>query len=171
MQIRKATCSDAQAVFDLRNAAIWRSCKGFYPDELLMKWTDGSQPSAGFTEFVSQLMYVAEASDSVIGCGGINLENGQIDAIFISPAHINRGIGRKIMHFLEELAIANGIQGPLYLEATLNAAPFYRKLGFVGEKLSQFHSPRGFSMDCIKMEKPLPNREKNETLPANSVRP
>ncbi len=155
MQIRKATSSDAQAVFDLRNSAIRRLCQGFYPDELLMKWTDGSQPSAGFTEFVSQIMYVAEVGDTIVGCGDLDLANSKIDAIFVAPEHKQSGIGRRIMQFLEQVAIENGIKGPLQLDATLNAASFYRKLGFTGEGLSQFHSPRGFSLDCIKMEKAL----------------
>jgi GNAT superfamily N-acetyltransferase len=155
MQIRKATASDAQVLFDLRTVSIKALCKDFYPEELLIKWTDGTHPSVGFTEFVAQLMYVVEVGDIIVGCGAINLANGQIDAIFVDPARKNSGIGRRIMQFLEELALESGMQGPLRLEATLNAAPFYRKMGYVGDELSQYHSPRGFSLDCIRMKKAL----------------
>ncbi|MFT4929561.1 MAG: hypothetical protein ACI8WB_005695 [Phenylobacterium sp.] len=41
------------------------------------------------------------------------------------------------------------------LDATLNAAEFYRSCGFVGDKVSTYNSPRGFEMACIPMLKRL----------------
>jgi N-acetylglutamate synthase-like GNAT family acetyltransferase len=155
MQIRKAVSLDAQAVFDLRNTSIRGLCKGFYPDELLVKWTSGTEPSVGFTDFVCKYMYVAEVGGTVVGCGAIDLAKGQIDAVFVTPECAKSGVGRKIMQFLEKVAIENGLNGQLQLDSTLNAASFYRKLGFTGEGLSQYHSPRGFSLDCVKMQKIL----------------
>lgn len=161
MQIRKATASDAQAVFDLRSISIRSLCKGFYPDDLLMQWTDGTHPSAGFTEFVSQVVYVVETNGTIVACGAIDKPTSQIDAVFVDPQYKNNGIGRKVMQFLEEIAMEHRVKSPLRLEATLNAAPFYRKLGFYGEALSQYHSPRGFTLDCIKMEKALSGHVNN----------
>ena len=156
MRIRKAIAPDAQAVFDLRNSSIRSLCKGFYPDDLLVQWTDGTEPTAGFTEFVSQLMYVVESGGAIVACGAIDLADGKLDAVFVEPQYKNNGIGRKLMQFLERIAKEDGAKWPLHLDATLNAAPFYRKLGFVGDTPSQYHSPRGFALDCIRMEKALP---------------
>jgi len=138
MKIRKALASDAQAVFDLRNRSIRRLCRGFYSDDLLVRWTDGVTASPEFIEFVSQLMYVAETFDGIVGCGAVSLIDGKIDAVFVDPDHAGNGIGRKMMQRLEEIGIESGAAETLYLEATLNAAPFYRKLGYSYESPSLY---------------------------------
>lgn len=158
MNIRKALASDAQAIFDLRNRSIRRLCKGFYQDDLLFRWTEGVVPSSEFVEFVSQLMYVAESSGRVIGCGAVSLLDGKVDAVFVDPDHAGNGIGRKVMQLLEEIAVEGGSTETLHLEATLNATPFYAKLGFSVDSASLYISPRGFSLECIKMSKSLHNR-------------
>jgi GNAT superfamily N-acetyltransferase len=58
----------------------------------------------------------------------------QIDAIFVRPSHIGQGIGRKMLDFLEHLARSHGLTS-LKLDATLNAAPFYRRCGWIGDEL------------------------------------
>ena len=155
MNIRKALAADAQAIFDLRNRSIRCLCKGFYPDDLLLRWTEGVVPSRRFVEFVSQLIYVAESSDRIVGCGAVSLIDGKIDAVFVDPDHAGNGIGRKVMQFLEEVAIESGSTATLHLEASLNAMPFYTKLGFAVDSPSLYISPRGFSLECIKMSKTL----------------
>lgn len=155
MNIRKALASDAQAVFDLRNSSIRCLCRGFYPDDLLSRWTAGGGPSPEFVGFVSQLIYVVECFDSIIGCGAVDPIDGKIDAVFVHPDHVGNGVGRKVMELLEKVATDSGSTETLYLEATLNAAPFYRKLGFSGDSPSLYVSPRGFSLECIRMSKTL----------------
>ena len=66
------------------------------------------------------------------------------------------GVGRRILSYLEELALEAGL-AQMSVESTLNAAPFYRVSGFVGEMVGKYESPRGISLDCIQMEKSLPN--------------
>ena len=41
------------------------------------------------------------------------------------------------------------------LHATLNAAPFYRTCGFVGETVCVYTSPRGIRLDCVPMRKEI----------------
>ncbi|MFZ6686770.1 GNAT family N-acetyltransferase, partial [Undibacterium sp. SXout11W] len=103
----------------------------------------------------SQLIYVAESSDRIVGFGAVSLIDGKIDAVFVDPDHAGSGIGRTVMQFLEEVAIESGSTATLHLEATLNAMPFYTKLGFAVDSPSLFISPRGFSLECIKMSKTL----------------
>lgn len=155
MKIRKATDTDAEAVLRLRNDSIRKLCEGFYSKEVLSRWTDVDEPSPEFIEFVRQLLYVVESEGIIVACGAIDWTTSKIDAVFVAPQHKNKGIGREIVEFLEGVAIQNSAPGPLIVEATLNAAPFYRKLGFIGESISQYHSPRGFSMDCVEMKKTL----------------
>jgi len=65
-----------------------------------------------------------------------------------------RGAAKKMIQFLEHLAKEQGLR-LLTLESTLNAAPFYRACGFVGDEVSTYHSPKGIRLDCVPMEKLL----------------
>lgn len=77
-----------------------------------------------------------------------------VDAIFVAPEYFGVGAAKKMLNFLEILAKENDLCS-LKLESTLNAAPFYRSFGFVGDKVSTYHSPRGISLDCIPMTNSL----------------
>jgi GNAT superfamily N-acetyltransferase len=149
---RKGTETDASAVFELRTAAIRHQCAGHYPAETIELWTEGNAPSLAFSNFVSDSCYVIEIGGAVVASGAVDLSTGQVDAVFVDPRHIHKGVGSAMMRFLETTAIAAGLQR-LNLESTLNAEEFYRANGFSSERPSKYHSPRGFTMDCIVMTK------------------
>jgi N-acetylglutamate synthase-like GNAT family acetyltransferase len=157
LRIEKAKREDARAVWDIRNAAILDQCTGHYSKEALAIWTGGGLP-ASFIEDVEKRFYVAMLNDEIVGTGAVYAEAGRLDAVFVHPAHMRRGIGTKIVQFLESVAVAHGLEA-LNLESTLNAAPFYRTCGFEGNEVSTYVSPRGVSLDCIRMVKSiLPNK-------------
>lgn len=149
--LRKATAADAPAAWEIRNAAILQACAGFYDADLLRRWTAGEKPDS-FGAFVERLFYVAEVNQEVVGTGAVNLENGQVDGIFVRPDWMGQGIGKRMIAFLVDRARAAGLT-ELRLESTLNAAPFYRRCGFVGDALGTYQSPRGFTMPCYPMTK------------------
>lgn len=151
LTIRKAKADDAPAAWAIRSAAIRRACKGFYADEILERWTTGDMPDE-FVEFFVRQFYVAVVDGIVVGTGSVDLENGKVDGIFVRPDMMGRGVGKRLVAFCEELGRHAGLTR-LTLEATLNAAPFYRRCGFVGEVIGVYQSPRGFSMDCVPMTK------------------
>ncbi|MPX90425.1 GNAT family N-acetyltransferase [Salinivibrio sp. VYel1] len=151
--IRKANQSDAQAIFDLRNRAILAKCSAHYTEEQLSLWTQGSV-SERFIADVVDTFYVSEMDGQVIGSGKLNTQTGLVDAIFVEPDYSGRGAAKKMLQFLEHLAKEQGLR-LLTLESTLNAAPFYRACGFVGDEASTYHSPKGIRLDCVPMEKQL----------------
>lgn len=151
--IRKATRSDVQAIWDIRIAAICAQCRGFYSAEILDAWTNGD-PTEQFSILVESSFYVAADGDRVLGTGAIDLESGQIDAIFVLPDLMSKGIGRQLLNYLENMAVATGLNMAV-LNSTLNAAPFYRKCGYEGNAIGVYQSPRGFNLDCVSMSKVL----------------
>ena len=151
--IRKATRSDVQAIWDVRIAAIRAQCRGFYSAEILDAWTSGD-PTEQFALWVVSSFYVAVHDDRVLGSGAIDMESGQIDAIFVLPDLMGKGIGSQLLACLEDMAIAAGLN-LVVLDATLNAAPFYRKCGYEGNFVGVYQSPRGFNLDCVPMNKAL----------------
>ena len=151
--IRKAKKQDAQAVWDLRTAAIRCQCKGHYSAEDLAIWTAGTMTEP-FAEAVSNTFHVATMDERVVATAAIDLEAGKVDAIFVAPEHMRTGIGRQVLLYLEGLAFRAGLTR-LSLESTLNAAPFYRACGFAGDQIGRYESPRGIVLDCVLMTKRL----------------
>jgi GNAT superfamily N-acetyltransferase len=151
--VRKAQADDAAAAWEIRNASVLSGCKGFYSDELLANWIDGRMTEK-FVRAVDEFFYVACVDSVVVGTGIIDLGTGKLDSIHVRPDKMGRGIGKQIVLFLEEMARAAGLK-TLTLDSTLNAAPFYRRCGFVGEAVGKFVSPRGIVLDCIPMTKVL----------------
>lgn len=152
-EIRKARRDDAQAVWDLRNAAILAECGSHYSPAELEIWTAGEM-TEDFAQAVDDYWYVATSDGRVVGTGTIALASGKVDAIFVQPDRMRTGIGRQMLRHLEKLALQAGLT-ELSLDATLNAAPFYRACGFVGDRVAKYESPRGIDLDCIPMTKKL----------------
>ena len=151
LTLRKATDGDAAAAWEIRSAAIRYACKGFYAEDLLALWTAGELTDS-YAEFIAQKCHVAIANGRVVGSGAIDLDDGRLDAIFVRPEMMGQGIGKRIIAHLVDIGRSSGLT-ELKLDATLNAAPFYRCCGFVGDAIGVYRSPRGISLDCIPMTK------------------
>jgi N-acetylglutamate synthase-like GNAT family acetyltransferase len=151
--IRKATRADALAVWEIRTLAIRFQCVAAYTLHQIGLWTS-SALTARYEDTVEESVYVTVADDMLIGTGMVDLSTGQIDAIFVHPDYMGRGAARQMMHYLEQQAVRAGLEH-IYLNSTLNAAPFYRKCGFKGGMVSVYHSPQGLALDCIPMRKAL----------------
>jgi len=153
VSIRKATADDAAASFAIRREAIRAQCRGHYPQADLETWTAGAM-SETFARRVAETFYVATVDGAAVGTGMIDLETGKIDAVFVLPGHMGQGVGRALVRHLEALAVEAGL-GEIHLESTLNAAPFYRALGFQGEARSIYQSTLGVDLACVPMIKQL----------------
>jgi GNAT superfamily N-acetyltransferase len=151
--IRKAIKEDASIALKIRKESILYHCIGSYPIEVLTIWAQGDITERFISDLESKF-YVAANEKEVIGTGMLNLISGQIDAVFVSPQYMKMGVATKIMGFLEELGKKNNLT-KLTLDSTINAAGFYRRLGFIGDCQSIYKSPKGFNLACIPMVKIL----------------
>jgi len=144
---------DAQPLLDLRKAAILCGCADFYPHEALLAFT-AVEVNPAFLAMLSAHFYVAESEGRMVGSGMINLQSGQIDGIFVQPEAAGRGVARAMMAHLEKLAVEAGVR-TMTLDSTLNAASFYRRLGFTGDQESVYVTKRGLWLACVPMVKQL----------------
>lgn len=64
---------------------------------------------------------------SVIGLA-LNITTGAIDAIFVDRDYFRQGLAKAMMNFRERMARQAGLR-TVQLDATLNAAAFYRARG------------------------------------------
>lgn len=156
MEIIKASREDALCCYELRREAILYGCRGHYADEDLEKWVSGDMPE-WFKEVVEHHFYLIRLDNEYVATGFLDEENSLLEAIFVKPAVMGKGVGRAMVRHLEGIAISKGFT-ELGLEATLNAAPFYRSCGYGGaerEQASVYHSPKGVSLASVTMSKSL----------------
>ena len=78
--------------------------------------------------------YVAKENGKIIGCGGIGAYWGSkteswIFTVFVDPDYQKKGVGRKIIAFLEKDEYAKRADR-IEIKAAMSAIPFYRKLGY-----------------------------------------
>lgn len=151
LKIEKAKYEDAPVALEIRSAAILSQCASHYPPDMLKTWAN-VEPSDEFADSVEKNFYIAKYDNQIVGTGMIDIETGRIDAIFVHPDHIRKGIGKDIIKFLENLALIHGLK-MVTLQSTLNAAEFYRACGFAGNKIETYTTSRGMSLDCIPMTK------------------
>ena len=168
LSFEKAKREDAHAAWEVRNAAILNQCVEHYSMDILNIWT-GGELSEVFKDTVEKYFYVARENNQVVGTGMITIETGKIDAVFVHPNYIRKGIGKKIVNFLEGIARRHGLK-TLNLESTLNAAVFYRACGFEGNELGTYVSPSGVSLGCIPMVKVLPPNNRFQPTSAEAER-
>ena len=150
-EIRRASHSDSQTAFDIRLLAIRHQCIGAYRETQLLAWTAGAADD-GYYTLMEKHFYLGCMDGEPVATGMLDLENREIGAIFVHPGFMQQGIGGRILKHLECLARELGLK-EVKLDATLNAADFYRRCGFVGEEPAIYHSPSGLQLACIPMVK------------------
>jgi predicted GNAT family N-acyltransferase len=130
--IRAATTDDAEALFDVTWQSAQVLCRDHYPAEAVSTWMGNRTPATYARVIQTESVSVAVVADKVVG--SVSAVPGEVTRLFVLPEQAGSGLGRRLMEI--GLAIAErGWIGPIHLEATRNAEPFYRRFGFekVGE--------------------------------------
>ncbi len=153
LQIRRAKRCDAEAAFDIRFQAIQNQCSSVYTNDQVVAWT--CVPLTDKYRFWVENGYYLACVDGVpVATGVINLESGELEAIFVLPSFMGQGIGKRMVAHLEHLAREAGL-AEIHLEATLNAQRFYQRCGFTGSAHTLYISPSGLRLACVPMRKQL----------------
>lgn len=146
MPIRLATTDDAQAIHALHTASVTELCT-LYSTQIITGWLEGRSPQ-GYEGIPKKEMYVYEDLGEILGFS--HVVPGEIVALFISPQCARNGIGTSLMKHAMPIA-RQGWEGPIRLEATLNAVLFYETLGF--KKIRELMALRNNTeMPVVEME-------------------
>ena len=151
--IRRATPDETQIAFDIRRLAIRHQCIGAYSQQQMLDWTKGAAED-GYDTLMEKHFYLVCTEGEPVATGMLDLEQHEIGAIFIRPDFMQRGLGKRVLFFLEDLARELGL-AEVCLDATLNAVDFYRRCGYVGEESAIYQSPSGLQLACVPMVKKL----------------
>ena len=151
--IRKAERPDAEAAFDIRLQAIQHQCSAVYTNAQVEAWT--SVPlTDNYRSWVEKDYQLACFEGIPVATGLINLQSAELEAVFVLPTFMGQGIGKKMVSYLEHLAMEAGLT-EIHLEATLNAELFYRNCGFEGSAHAVYTSGSGLELACVPMRKRL----------------
>lgn len=101
--------------------------------------------------------YVVKDNGRIVGCGGIgqywdSMTESWIHTVFVAPEYQRKGIGRKIINFLENddyAKRANRIE----IHAAMSAIPFYRKLGYEHKNGQLIYSDGHFDLEKFLRQK------------------
>jgi len=125
--LRPARQGDGQALFDL----TWVSAKGLannhYSAEVIANWMGDRTPAYYEDLITNGRMVVADQGGVIVGF--VDAEPGEVTRLFVLPTVSGSGLGTRLLQVGIEQA-RRGHEGPIRLEATLNAVGFYEKHGF-----------------------------------------
>lgn len=140
MILRKALLEDVEKIYKLVND---------YADRGLMLNRARSQLYENIRDFI-----VAEEDGAILGVGALHVmwvDLAEVRTLAVDPAHIKKGIGKKIVERLLEEGVALGIKKAF----TLTYQPeFFRSCGFTEEGKEAM--PQKVWTDCINCPK-FPN--------------
>jgi N-acetylglutamate synthase-like GNAT family acetyltransferase len=125
-----------------------------YTPEEIQAWAVPREPSSYEAHIRSKEFYVAEDEGAIVGFGVLNQEIGEVEAVYVSPTAGRRGIGLKVLGQLEARASELGIR-ELRLHASLNAAAFYQRAGYVAQAPSKYRLLTGIEIACLPMVKTI----------------
>jgi len=162
--IRKALETDAEQIWSVHTASIRHFCSKSYTRDQIDEWIGFLAPER-YLEPIRRLEFVvAEVDRQVQGFCILNLETGELHAIYLAPAAARHGLGSKLMTWAETTARQHG-WAELFLKATLNAVPFYEKCGFRIERTTNHPLPSGTPRACVEMRKALtPDMKRRQDL-------
>jgi GNAT superfamily N-acetyltransferase len=124
-------------------------CATHYPLEAIRRWLAKRTPEGYYPGIDAGQMFVCcDEGGLIVGFG--HAVPGEVLAVFVHPQWTRHGVGSLILlHALDRAGI--GHRGPITLQATLNAQPFYEKQGFV-EKRRCTVQRGGADLPVVEME-------------------
>ena len=154
LNYRAATGADIAAMWALRTRAVQAGCAAHYPAAVIETWCASAPPASLPLLVELGTAMVAIDDGRVVGFAVLDLDCGEVDAAFVDPAQQGRGIALDLLRRLEVLAQQRGLQR-LFLSASLNAAAFYERAGFVRVRDEVVAHRSGIGIDSVFMEKML----------------
>jgi GNAT superfamily N-acetyltransferase len=146
--IRQACRADAHTIHELHTASATTLCVTHYPLEAIQGWLARRTPEGYYPGIDAGEMFVCEAGGKIVGFG--HAVPGEVLAVFVHPQWTRQGVGSLLLQQALERATC-GYPGPVKLQATLNAQPFYEQHGFV-ERRRRTVQRGGVDLPVVEME-------------------
>jgi GNAT superfamily N-acetyltransferase len=132
---RMARKGEGQRLLEIQIAALQKNSQLFYSKHAIESWISALDYNDYEQAIIGGEVYVSTSEKSIVGFGQYKTEWREIKELYVDPSVEKKGIGRSIVGYLECLARSLNVD-TLRTFATLNAEPFYKRLGFkvIGHK-------------------------------------
>jgi GNAT superfamily N-acetyltransferase len=127
MRIRKFRKEDAQKVSNLIRKALVEVNSKDYSRKIITNLCKIYSPKGLMDITKKRDIYVAVEGDKILGTA--SLQGDAIYGVFVNPRYHGKGIGTKLMNYVEKVAKRRGLKS-VGLPASLTAYGFYKKLGY-----------------------------------------
>ncbi|MBE9167031.1 GNAT family N-acetyltransferase [Pleurocapsales cyanobacterium LEGE 06147] len=117
--IRRAKQEDKESIWQVHTEAIRELCKSHYTQQQIQAWTSFLNPKNYREVIETKEFFVAEDDKSIVGFGQLDSETGEVEAVYVSPKIVRRGLGKSILQTLEDVARKKGLKS-LHLSSSLN---------------------------------------------------
>ena len=153
-RVRPADGADADEIWRVHGDSIRTLCRERYGPRQIAAWIAFRPPEAYRSALASRLLFVAEGEEGIVGFGQFDPARGEVEACYVAPAAVGRGVGSELLARMEGEARAAG-HAVVRLNATLNAETFYARLGYRRLGAAVHLVGGGIELDCVRMEKTL----------------
>lgn len=160
--LRPAFGGDAAGIVALHRASVMGLAVGFYASDVLDAWSPEAACPRRIDELAARLckgievgVVAAVPGGSLAGFASIMPSLHVLAAVYVHPDRIRCGVGRALVAAIERQALKAGVD-ELRMDASLNAADFYRALGYIETGLGIHVLSGGGEMACVGMRKRLP---------------
>jgi len=163
IEFREATTEDVEEMCAVNRASIEGLADESYDKAQVAAWVGGVDPELYPIDSAGAYLLLAERNGDIVGLGWMKPEadeyfdasvDGEITGIYVHPAVAGDGIGSRLYDRLEAFARERGV-GSLGLWASLNAASFYDKLGYIRATEQTLEYEDGIEVPVVEMVKRL----------------
>ena len=153
ISIKKAVSEDASKIVVIHKNCVLKTNAKFYPKNVIKEWIKPITVKNTKHQFKNSQWFVIKIKSKIVGFCQICFKEKSLDQINISPKCQNKKYGKLLYDFIEKLFLKNNIN-KIYLNSTLSAVDFYKKLGFKKIRKIKFKLDKT-SVEMVKMKKDL----------------
>ena len=151
MMIRKAKPEDYKKIANLRKKTFEKINSKGHTKTQVETMNRENPPKLILEKMKKRDMFCLIDKEKILGV--IDLEDNKIGGFFIRYNHIKKGLGKKLLDFIENYAKKKGLK-KLKLYSTKYAVSFYSKNGYKLIKKGKWR-PGSVSFTTYKMEKKI----------------
>lgn len=155
VQIREGVPEDESRITEAHVASVRGVDESAYDDDELAVWESGAASTSYALDDAATVFLVAEDDRKVAGFAEASVDEADLNKLYVDPSYQHRGIAMSLSDEIDRRLRSQGV-GAVYVEASVNAVPFYKRVGY--EEVGTHQKP--ITLDGISVEMTMVDMEK-----------